>query len=69
MGPHERRRDIGEIRDELNEYKGQLDALREDLKIAIDYTVPPPAEGDQYLHPRRESALPSADPNAEGVPG
>lgn len=30
--------DIGEIRDELNEYKKQLDALREDLRLLIEHS-------------------------------
>jgi hypothetical protein len=30
--------EIGEIKDELKEYKKQLDALREDLKIVIKHS-------------------------------
>jgi hypothetical protein len=30
--------EIGEIRDTLSEYKRQIDALREDLKIVVRYS-------------------------------
>jgi hypothetical protein len=36
--------ELGEIRDELKEYKKQLDALREDLRLLIRRC--PPAQND-----------------------
>ena len=31
--------EIGELGDQLREYKKQLDALREDLKIVVQYST------------------------------
>jgi hypothetical protein len=57
--------DIGEIRDELNEYKKQLDSLREDLRLLIRHS--PQSQNDIMLCQINEAIPAMIKPKSRGA--